>query len=279
MNIKRYIPEEWRVLIRGYRAHWRESKLFRELVNEHAGGRSRRVPEGPVAPEEIVATTALMRASDAKLKGRKSVFLGSGYRAMGAFLGEAIAAGFRLDQADAAFELGCGGGRLIRHMRIIEGLRLVGSDLQPYAIEWCRENIPGVELHKNELQPPLSFAASGSFDFAFAYSVFTHIPIELQLPWVQELARILKPGGIATVTTLGSEMARIMMNEDEFAQFESEGTYTMDPDHPRVSESSAVLGSWDVFMTEQHLRKVFDSAMEVVRYVDAPQALVVLRNR
>jgi len=268
-----------RLWVRRYRNHRRAAKGFQKILTERTGSRLRRVGDGPVAPMEVIATTALMHPKDIRNKSRRQVFMGSGMNAMGKSLRHACNAGLRLDRAEAAFELGCGGGRLIRHLRRIDGLRLVGTDLQAEAIEWCRENVPGIEFHTNDLEPPLSFAEDDSFDFAFAYSVFTHIPLEFQLPWVTELARILKPGGVAVVTTLGPAMARIMMNDDDMREFERDGTFTMGPDHPRVSASSATLGSWDVFMTDEFTRQHFRAAMEVVEYVDEPQAWVVLKKQ
>ncbi|MFV1991308.1 MAG: class I SAM-dependent methyltransferase [Acidimicrobiales bacterium] len=272
------LPEKPRLAVGQYYQYRREAREFKARLATYAGDRVHTVPVGPVAPPEIIETTALMKRDELRLKSRRNVFHSSGYRAMRVFLEAAVGAGLRLDRADAAFELGCGGARLIRHLRSVRGLRLVASDLQAEVIVWCKENVPDVEFHMNGLMPPLGFADDDSFDFAFAYSVFTHITMDLQLPWIAELARVLKPGGLATVTTLGTGMARKMMSGEEFSEFQRQGTYTMNPEHPRVSESSAVLGSWDVFMTEDHLRALFEPAMQVVAYKDAPQALVVLKK-
>ncbi len=212
------------------------------------------------------------------------MFLATGYKAMGDFVRAARSAGLDPGETDAAFELGCGGGRLIRHLRAVDGMRLVGSDLLADNAAWCRENLDGIEFHQNGLEPPLDFADDGSFDFAFAYSVFTHIPMELQLPWIEELARVLRPGGVATVTVLGPDMAQTMMSDDEFEQFTSDGHYTMDSDHPRVSRSSALIGSWDIFMTDDHVQALYGQALEVMGQrsggavdPDAPQAAGLTR--
>jgi SAM-dependent methyltransferase len=219
-----------------------------------------------------------MNPEELKIKQQRTVYFGNGMSIMADFLRSALAAGLRLSDAQAAFELGCGGARLIRHLRSIEGLRLVGSDLLEENIKWCRENLSGIEFYANQLKPPLKFADDESFDFVFAFSVFTHIPIPLQLPWIQEIARILKPGGVAVVTVSSFDKAKTQMNEEEFAQFRNDGTFTMDPDHPRVSFSSASIGSWDVFMTPDYIRELYSQALEVVDQGSGGQAMVTLRK-
>jgi SAM-dependent methyltransferase len=251
---------------------------WRSLLKAEAPARFRTVPEAPVASPEVVAKTALMRAEDLVYKSRARVFHATGLRAMADFVRAAKAAGFDLSRADRAFELGCGGARLIRHMRMVRGLDLVASDLIEANVDWCRAHVPGVTFHTNGLQPPLAFLEDESVDFAFAYSVFTHIPYELQRPWALELARILRPGGVATVTILGPDMAAKMMAPEDLAAFTRAGHYTMGPDHPRVSESSARIGSWDVFLTDAEVRRAFEDPLELVSIGRGAQAIVVARK-
>ena len=270
-----YRPWRWLRLNRMYKA---TSAEWTTLLQSKTPDRFRQVDPGPIGSSEILTRTALMKPEDLENKLQRKTFLGTGMTGMTDFLRAALAAGLQLNDAQAAFELGCGGARLIRHLRSIDGLRLVGSDLIEENVNWCSENLFGIEFHKNQLKPPLKFADDETFDFAFAYSVFTHIPLPLQLPWIQELARILKPGGVATVTVLGFEMAEKMMNKEEYEQFRDEGTFTMDPDHPRVSFSSASIGSWDVFMRPDYIHNLYSQALEVVDQGPGAQSIVTLRK-
>ena len=49
-------------------------------------------------------------------------------------------------------------------------------------------------FEQSAVEPPLRFA-DGSFDIVYAYSVFSHLSERVQLRWVEEFARILRPGG------------------------------------------------------------------------------------
>jgi len=99
-----------------------------------------------------------------------------------------------------ALDLGCGCGRLSRYL----GWRyeLFGCDLNPDHVAWCWEHLPNVTTLQNGKNPPLPFAP-GSFGFAYALSVVTHLSEANALGWIADLARVLKPGGIAIVTTHG----------------------------------------------------------------------------
>lgn len=276
--VKAVLPPHARAWARDLRA-WRIAAVaWRSLLEAEAPGRVRPVAEAPIAPEDVVARTALMRAEDLAYKSRARVFRATGMQAMADLLRAATAAGLDLSRATRAFELGCGGARLVRHLRMVEGLELVASDLIAANVAWCRANVPGVTFHGNELAPPLPFLADDSVDLAFAYSVFTHVPMELQRPWALELARVLRPGGVAVVTVLGADMAARMMGPEELAAFDRDGHYTMGPEHPRVSESSARIGSWDVFMDDATLRRALGDPLEVVSIGRGAQSIVALRK-
>jgi SAM-dependent methyltransferase len=55
----------------------------------------------------------------------------------------------------------------------------------------------------NASKPPLSFE-SAQFGLVYALSVFTHLPADLQDLWMNELRRVLRPGGYLVFTTHGS---------------------------------------------------------------------------
>src|SRR5262249_14848680 len=42
-----------------------------------------------------------------------------------------------------------------------------------------------------------------SFDLVYAFSVFTHLPESLQLAWMGELRRVLRPGGYLLISLHG----------------------------------------------------------------------------
>jgi SAM-dependent methyltransferase len=105
------------------------------------------------------------------------------------------------DRLASVLDFGCGCGRVTRYW-LGTGTRVAGSDLNEDAVEWCRRNLPFARFELNGLAPPLAFD-DGAFDLVYGLSVFTHLPEELQVAWLHELSRVLRPGGRLLLTTHG----------------------------------------------------------------------------
>lgn len=99
---------------------------------------------------------------------------------------------------------GCGPGRIIRHLPLFIGnsCELTGTDYNERSIKWCRENLKGINFTINGSDALLPFP-DNYFDIIYGLSVFTHLPVEKHNEWKDELARILKQGGIILFTTQG----------------------------------------------------------------------------
>jgi 2-polyprenyl-3-methyl-5-hydroxy-6-metoxy-1,4-benzoquinol methylase len=125
-------------------------------------------------------------------------------------------AGTSLDERVAILDFGCGCGRVIRRLARVPG-SVHGSDLNADAVAWCRANLPFGRFEQNGLAPPLAYT-DGQFDLVYALSVFTHLPLELQHAWVDELERVLQPGGFLLLTTHGERYLE-RLRPDERAAF------------------------------------------------------------
>jgi len=116
-------------------------------------------------------------------------------------------------------EIGCGIGR--DAFQFIDRLnpegRYIGIDVTSDSIAWCRKNIfpkhPNFEFHhfdaKHELYNPLGTkttadfslpAADRSVDRIVLGSIFTHLFEDEVVHYMREIARVLKPSGLAYAT-------------------------------------------------------------------------------
>jgi SAM-dependent methyltransferase len=130
-------------------------------------------------------------------------FLASG-RAQTGYLRDLLAeVGRPLNRMDAVLEFGCGCGRMTRWWAGESPRPQIDAcDYNGELVGWCQENLPFVHATTNDLQPPLPYAED-SFDFIYAFSVFTHLSVELARSWLAELRRVSKPGGLIWFTVHG----------------------------------------------------------------------------
>jgi hypothetical protein len=101
---------------------------------------------GPIAPPELIETEALMYVDELKVRKKPEWYFGSGYREAWTVLTTVEQYGAPVEAMKSVLEFGCGSGRVIRHFRYIEGLRLAGTDANSKPIEWNRKNLSGIEF-------------------------------------------------------------------------------------------------------------------------------------
>jgi SAM-dependent methyltransferase len=106
-----------------------------------------------------------------------------------------------LEQTAPVLDFGCGVGRVARHWDGAD-VDLHGCDVNRRLVDWCRSNLPFGRFEVNGLAPPLPYA-DHVFGLAYAFSVFTHLPEDLQHRWMAEFRRVLRPGGYLLFSTLG----------------------------------------------------------------------------
>ena len=256
-----------------------EENRFQNYVQEKLELNYRSVDPGAIPPQELIAKTAALNEQELLKQSNPDVYLETGYYSILRLF--KILEHFAINPRTigSIFELGCGTARLLRHFRCIDGVRLVGSDVNPEMIEWCKENLPEIEFHHNELSPPLDFAADNSFDLMLASSVFTHIPLETQSLWLAEMQRILSPGGIFICSVLGQNHASLLLGAEEIKKLRQDGNFTLTSDDSKATYSTRVGGSaWDVFQTRAEVIKIFGSFFQIVDYIPGGQDFLVLRK-
>jgi SAM-dependent methyltransferase len=168
---------------------------YRGYERLRAVGRS-----GVSATEELPVPPARLRirvAGTAELDW----FLEGGRLAEEALRTAVARAGTSLEDMTSVLDFGCGCGRVTRRLADLPG-EVHGSDFDAVAVDWCRRNLPFATFTQNELEPPLPFAA-GEHDLVYAFSVLTHLPVPIQHAWVDELARVLRLGGLLLLSTHG----------------------------------------------------------------------------
>ena len=155
-------------------------------------------------------------------------------------------------------------------------------DIDPAAIEWCRQNIADASFSVNDEYPPLHFT-DNSIDLIYACSVFTHLDAEHQFRWLAELERIMKPGGYLLLTFRHQhnidQIADQAVRERIWTEVYRDGIAFMTTDSWK-----GVFPPWygEAYHSPEYIRKNWGSYFEVCHVIPAgtvEQETAVLRAR
>jgi SAM-dependent methyltransferase len=102
--------------------------------------------------------------------------------------------------APTVLDFGCGCGRTLLH--VPREWDVHGCDIDHAAIAWLRHAIDASRFRVNDPSPPLPWP-DDTFDAAYAVSVFTHFSETQHQSWRVELSRVLRPGAILAVSSMG----------------------------------------------------------------------------
>jgi SAM-dependent methyltransferase len=175
-----------RWLRRSRRALAQERVRRRELAEER---------ELALAPDGFAVPSRALRT---RVAGIHSLPL---YLRVGTRVARDVASRFREAGVDPMgirrlVDFGCGCGRVFRRLHAqVPNATLVGLDIDPDAIAWCREHLGRLGSFEVVPHDPPTSCASASADALVAVSVLTHLPPAMQRAWMGEWARIVAPGG------------------------------------------------------------------------------------
>ncbi len=118
-------------------------------------------------------------------------------RLTGRYSARQVSLALDLQPGDRVLELGCGVGRIGREIapRVAHW---EGCDISSNMLGVARQRLAGLpntgftELHRSSLQP----LADASFDKAYCVAVFIHMDKEDFYLYLEDMARVLKPGGL-----------------------------------------------------------------------------------
>ena len=207
--------------------------------------------------------------------------------------------GVEINTTTRALDFGCGWARHYRFfLRHLSTDNFVGIDIDPECVKVCRETVPMGTFESCDIMPPSKLKA-GTFDLIYAYSVFSHLNEQPQLRWAEEFDRLLRPGGIAVVSTLkrahiavwddllrdGNEHYKRALTQAGFDSSRAqdafeEGKFLYSPVGGGGIRESSFYG--EAIVSPDHVRKNWPASLELMDYVDSPergpQALIVVQK-
>jgi SAM-dependent methyltransferase len=111
--------------------------------------------------------------------------------------------GSSLEDVRRGLDFGCSSGRTVRALHAAyPGAQWYGVDPNEAAIHWAQANLPGIEFAVSPQDPPLSFD-DATFDVVVAISIWSHYAEPAAIRWLEEMHRIIRPGGHLVFSTHG----------------------------------------------------------------------------
>jgi SAM-dependent methyltransferase len=198
-------------------------------------------------------------------------------------------------------DFGVGWGRILRFfLKDVAIGNLYGVDVDPDILKVCRDTgLPG-NLHRVNPQGPFPHPGD-MFDLVYAYSVFSHLSESVHIEWLQEIKRVLKPGGMFIATTEGREFLNFcgsLRNKDvetswhkslkkAFPEFEktlkefAEGNFIYAATGGGDFRSSDFYG--EAVIPKRYVESVWTKYFRFIDFIDDPkrfwQALIVMQKK
>jgi len=179
-------------------------------------------------------------------------------------------------------DFGSGYGRMSRaFLNDLDASSIAGVDTDPEILRMCLDT--GVPGDYRLISPAGALPFPNEhFGLVYAYSVFTHLPENLQVHWLKEIRRVLKPGGtlIATVEPprVFEHFAKLDINDETLHPWLLGNAKRIQTD-PTIRAAfddggftyfgSEVYG--DTFMSSRYVHRRWGEYFTVVEYLDDPR--------
>jgi len=180
----------------------------------------------------------------------------------------------RLDSFHRVLDWGCGWGLLEMSVReFLPHAHVLAVDADPEAIEWARPH-QQTYVHYGVMarMPPLRLD-DGAIDLVVAVNTLSHYEPSEQDQWLAELARVLEPGGYASLGIRG-ELAASLLPERPRRAIGADGVCRYQP--TGAPTEVTIQGSGDIV---ERCRPWFEVVSYAVGGIDSEFDLLVARRR
>lgn len=188
-------------------------------------------------------------------------------------------------------DFGCSSGRVLRPLvAAFPSVAWHGVDPNADAVAWAAEHVRGATFAPSVSDPPLSFP-DAHFDLVYAISIWSHFGERSARIWLDEMRRIVAPGGhlVLTVHSAQSiahnraigERSKEQLREIAIALHQRGFWYA--PEFGAAGDHGVVHPEWGTaFMSAEWLLRAATPAWHVVLYEvgrnDGNQDVAVLRR-
>jgi SAM-dependent methyltransferase len=231
------------------------------------------VPPIPTPPPEI------MKKIQCGLEGQLYRTLGFQYYVQ---LRDAISRNRDWRSVRCLLDWGCGTGRVAANfLAAPDGPKVLGCDIDPEVVAWCREHLPAGQFADSDSLPPLPYPDC-TFDVIISLAVLASFGAEAYQRWLPELKRVLAPGGLFLGSVQGSFAASFELPSDTLAAIRLEGILDPGVSYSRETHRATEEEWRGYFLTREYVEREWPDYFEIVEYlegeINSDQDLVVVRR-
>ena len=188
-------------------------------------------------------------------------------------------------------DFGCSSGRVLRPLvAAYPDVEWHGVDPNAEAVAWAADHVSGATFASSASDPPLEFPDE-HFDVVYAISIWSHFGARSARVWLDEMRRIVAPGGHLVMTVHGAQSiahagrlgARSQDQLAEIALALHRDGFWYAPEFGSAGDHGVVHPEWGTaFMSAEWLLRLATPAWHVVWFAsgrnDANQDVAVLRK-
>lgn len=180
-------------------------------------------------------------------------------------------------------EFGVGCGRIARHFPSLKTGNFTGSDIDPELVEWCNVHLGDVvasdnkpNFIRNDYLPPIALP-DGKFDLIYSISVITHMNADIQLLWLKELHRLLKPKGHLLLSILEKSPSELSSGVQVVERIDLEF------DRSWLGKNGAPAVYYNTYNTVSYLKDKLKNDFELIdverKVIRNTQTLILLKRK
>ena len=183
----------------------------------------------------------------------------------------------------SVLDFACGPGRVATELKKLgPTCSFRGSDIDREAIDWAQAHLSHVGVFQaNAAMPPTDFL-DDQFDVIYCISLFTHLDEKAQDSWLEELERILKPGG-TFIATVHGRFTTQSCTSDELRQLEVNGIAFRVDRRGRFKLDGLPDFYQTTFHTRDYIGRRWGLVFDIVDYLEGGlgghQDVVVMRRK
>lgn len=201
-------------------------------------------------------------------------------------------AGITVREGATVLDFGASSGRVLRAVAAGRpDVEAIGCDPNPEAMAWAQEHLPGMRFFVSPLRPPLDLA-DGSVQMVYAISIWSHFAEQPAIAWLEEMHRIIEPGGALVLTTHGFDCLTTLLGRGQVTRHTAaEAARTMLQGRHHFVDVFGEAGDWGVkdagwgnaYLTLEwlitHTREHWAVLLDWPGALDQAQDVIVLQRR